>query len=132
MPPSQSNGEIAVTRDSSSQREIPTAWRSVLAEIVRAFASQDYGLGRGVPTVEAVPADVAAHIGDYIRDYGATLVELPPETWETSVCMWYGQHWDALVDLWTREEGRSDLVLSVRVAPVPSGFSFTIHMVYVP
>lgn len=46
--------------------------------------------------------------------------------------MWYGTHWDVLVDLWTQEEGRSDLVLSAKITEVPAGFSIKVHMVYVP
>ena len=46
--------------------------------------------------------------------------------------MWYGTYWDAFVDLWTKEEGRSDLVLSARVTEVSDGISIKLHMVYVP
>jgi hypothetical protein len=60
------------------------------------------------------------------------LVDLPEATWQTSVAMWYGSFWDVLVDLWTAEEGRSDLVLHGRVTESDSGVRFSIHMVYVP
>ena len=97
-----------------------------------AFAQRDYSLLAEVPGVEPVPPEAAAHIQRYIEDYGATLVALPEETWDSSVCIWSGNHWDALIDLWTKEEGPSDLVLSARVAEAKLGFSFVVHMVYVP
>jgi len=37
-----------------------------------------------------------------------------------------------LVDLWTEQEGRSDLVLEAEVRESPAGFRFTLNMVYVP
>jgi hypothetical protein len=43
-----------------------------------------------------------------------------------------GTRWDVLIDLWTVESGRSDLVLDARVFEVPSGYRYEIHLVYVP
>ena len=76
--------------------------------------------------------ETAEQIREYIHEYGAKLVELPAASWDTSVCIWTGDHWDALIDLWTEEEGRSDLVLQVRVSEAADGYAVTIHMVHVP
>lgn len=124
--------EVAAVKDAERQRPIPTAWRPVLGEIVRAFAKGDYRLACGVPGVEAVSEETAAQIRGYVADYGAALVELSPQTWESSVCIWYGDHWNAIVDLWTESEGRSDMVLEARVRESAEGFAFTVVMVYVP
>jgi hypothetical protein len=43
-----------------------------------------------------------------------------------------GNHWDVLVDLWTKEEGRSDLVLGVKVTELAGEPRFTVQLVYVP
>jgi hypothetical protein len=43
-----------------------------------------------------------------------------------------GDHWDALIDLWTEDEGRSDLVLQVDVSEAASGYRVDIRLVYVP
>ena len=51
---------------------------------------------------------------------------------ETSVAQWMGTHWEVLVDLWTAEEGPSDLVLGGTVVETSAGPRFTIDMVYVP
>jgi len=61
-----------------------------------------------------------------------TLAELPDETWATSVSQWMGTHWEVLVDLWTVESGKSDLVLDARVFEQETGFRIEIHSVYVP
>jgi len=111
---------------------IPTAWRETLRAIVGAFVAGDYGLVKGLANVSAVSAETASRIREYLLDYGATLTALPDATWGSSVCIWYGDHWDALVDLWTQEEGQSDLVLHVRVSAANQGFLFQIHLVYVP
>jgi hypothetical protein len=60
------------------------------------------------------------------------LTSLPEATWETSACQWTGEYWDVLVDLFTIEEGASDLALAVRVYEDGSGYSFEIQSVHVP
>ena|SRR6187399_239658 len=114
------------------QQPIPQAWREPLREVVRAFAEGDYGLSRGVAGVDPVPASKAKQFGEYVVDYGETLVELPEETWATSVMQWIGPHWEFWVDLWTAEEGRSDMVLAGHVVETADTYRFTLHLVYVP
>lgn len=68
-----------------------------------------------------------------VDDYGAvTLISLPDESWDTSVALWSGDRWRCLVDLWTEEEGRSDLVLDIDVFENGPGYRFCVHLVYVP
>ena len=111
---------------------VAAEWRPVLSEIVGAFARGDYSLTQPIKGLDAVPHNVAEQIRGYIADYGATLVELPTDSWETSCAQWMGNHWDVLVDLWTKEEGRSDLVLGVKVTELAGEPRFTILLVYVP
>ena len=66
------------------------------------------------------------------QDYGEELVKLPEESWDTSICIWMGDRWDVLIDLWTATEGRSDLVLSAGVSEKDEGQIVNIEMVYVP
>lgn len=119
-------------KDEENEHPIAGAWRPMLREVVRCFVEKDYGLARGVPGVEPVTADTAERIRDYIAEYGATLVKLPEDAWQTSVAQWMGTHWQILVDLWTAEEGRSDLVLDGTVTETSEGPRLTIHLVYVP
>lgn len=128
----KSGGEVPAVKDEDNQRPIPTAWRPVLREVVKAFVREDYRLGAGVAGVAPVSAKTARQIAASIEDYGETLVELPDETWDSSVCIWTGEEWDVLVDLWTEGEGRSDLVLSARVSESKAGHAIRIEMVYVP
>ena len=104
----------------------------MLREVVRRFVEGDHHLAQGVPGVERVSAATAEQVRDCLADYGATLIELPDDTWQTSVAQWMKTHWDVLVDLWTAEEGRSDLVLEGKVVETSTGPRLTIHMVYVP
>lgn len=117
------------TAQSEEQQPVPTEWRPVMAKVVAAFAAGDFGLRQGIAGVEPVSSSTASQVQNYLESYGATLVALPEETWETSVCIWSGAYWDVLVDLWTSEEGRSDMVLHAHVAT--SG-AITVHAVYVP
>lgn len=114
------------------QRAIPSVWRPVFGEIVNAFVRGDYALSVGVPGVSPIPQKVADHIADYIQRYSETLVALPEDTWDTSVCIWTGSGWDTIVDLWTVREGRSDLILQTFVSETATGFRFEVHLVYVP
>lgn len=104
----------------------------MLTQIVDAFVRHDYCLSDGVPGVAPVLEETAAQIERYIKNYGATLIQLPKESWNTSVCIWMGDRWDALIDLWTAEEGSSDLVLQVRISEISDGYVMTVYMVYVP
>ena len=131
MSEQDTNGPPAV-KDEDAQHPVAGVWREPLRNVVRAFARGDYGLAQGVAGVEPVDAHTAQHIRDYIADYGATLVDLPDEAWDTSVAQWQGTHWELLVDLWTAEEGRSDLVLDCRVHEADNGHRITLHLVYVP
>ncbi len=103
-----------------------------MKKIVDAFARHDYRLSDGVAGVAPVSEKTATHIRTYIHEYGAKLVSLPKESWGTSVCIWMGDHWDALIDLWTEEEGSSDLVLQVHVSEVGGEPLIAVYMVYVP
>lgn len=126
------HAEVPVTNDSESEGPIPSAWRPTFKKIVDAFVLHDYRLAGGVDGVAPVSEDVATQIRTYIHEYGAKLIPLPRESWTTSACIWMGDHWDALIDLWTEEEGSSDLVLQVHVSEMGSEPLVTVHMVYVP
>ncbi|MCL6418119.1 DUF7668 domain-containing protein [Aestuariirhabdus haliotis] len=123
---------IEIDKDEVQQRPVPSVWRDIFIKVVRSFVVGDYQLNAGIKTVLPVSKETAAQISDYIEDYGEQLIELPEETWNTSVCLWMGDHWDVLVDLWTEAEGRSDLVLSAQVMESDQGYRVQIYMVYVP
>jgi hypothetical protein len=132
MRPGNDSNDVPVTKDAGKEGPIPSAWRPVLKSIVDAFAREDYTLKNGLPRVAPISAETARQVREYIHDYGAKLIELPPQSWDTSMCIWMGDHWDALIDLWAEDEGRSDLVLEVDVSETGSGYVVAIYMVYVP
>jgi hypothetical protein len=121
-----------ILKDEKNQAQIPTAWRSTFVDIVERLKKGDFGLVQEVEGVRSISADDAIGIGDNIKRYGAQLTSLPEETWRTSVCQWMIGYWDALIDLYTVEEGASDLVLAVRVYEEGPAFSFEILSVHVP
>lgn len=111
---------------------VPTCWRDKFAEIVECIASGDYLISRGINGLRAVDTDTSEQIQDYIESYGEQVISLPEQSWDTSIYSWQESYWDVLVDLWTVREGRSDLVLQLRVFEVAAGYEFQIYMVYVP
>ncbi len=115
--------------DESEQEPIPAHWRQAFRDVVAAFVASDYL--RSIPGVQPLSVETASQIQRYILEYGATLVALPEETWDSSVCIRSGDHWEALIDLWTQQEGRSDLVLHAQVSDNPT-LSVKVHLVYVP
>jgi hypothetical protein len=90
-------------------------------------------MAAGLASVDSVPPDVSQQCIDAVAAYGpVTLIPLPDESWETSIALWSGDRWGCVVDLWTEEEGRSDLVLDVDVIESASGYRFRVKLVYVP
>lgn len=123
---------VSVLKDEHDHQPVPSAWRKTLSEIVQAFKDGDFALAQGIAGVRPISVEDAEGIADNIQDYGAQLTSLPEETWRTSVCQWLGKHWDVMVDLFTVQEGASDLVLHVRVYEEGSTYIFEVHLVYVP
>lgn len=128
---SEPQTQVPVTRN-SAEGPVPSAWRPVIENIVEALVRHDYRLDDGMAGVGPISEQTAAHICSHIQDYGARLAPLPPASWNTSVCIWRQDHWDALIALWTEEEGSSDLVLQIQVWEIEGEFVVTIYMVYVP
>jgi hypothetical protein len=120
-------------KDPDLETPIPLVWRPALRGIVDSLVRRDAIVGGGHPSVEPVSAEDLQRCLQAIEDYGdATLISLPEESWVTSVARWYGDRWRCLVDLWTEEDGRSDLVLDIAVFEDGPGYRFSLHLVYVP
>ncbi len=123
--------EIEVEKNEEEELPIPHLWRPTFKAIVSAFVQRDYGLNNGVKNVSTVSENTATQIKEYIEDYGEELIELPDETWDTSVYICYGEYWNVLIDLFTVGEGLSDLVLNVEVRENDNEYLFNIRLVYV-
>lgn len=122
-------GSIDETQD---QRSVPKIWRSSFVEAIACFRSGDYRVTPRIPYVMPVSEESMVQIAEYIADYGDTLARLPDETWQRSVCLWTGSHWDVFIDLWTEEQGHSDMVLFARVFKEADGYEIYLESVYVP
>ena len=111
---------------------IPTEWRATLSGLVASIVAGDYKSGKVPSGVVPLEDSTIKQISDYINEYGCTIINLPEESWETSVYLWQGSYWGLLVDLYTKEEGRSDLVLSLKVTEASGSYSFEVYLIYVP
>ena len=60
------------------------------------------------------------------------LAPLSQETWKSSVSMWMGDWWDVIVDLWSVESGRTDLVVELRINEDGEGYRYVVGIIYVP
>lgn len=123
---------VPALKDEDGQRSIPSLWRNTLSGIVEALKDGDFELRRGVVGVRPISAQDATRLAGNIKEYGARLTSLPEEAWQTSACQWMRGYWDVLVDLFTMEEGASDLVLVVRVYEEGSAYAFEVQSVHVP
>ena len=123
---------VPILKDEKKQSLVPSAWRCTFSEIVEGLKVGDFNFVRQLDGVRPLSIEDAARIASNIKAYGAQLTILPEETWQTSVCQWMREYWDVLVDLYTVEEGASDLVLAMRVYEKGSAFDFEILSVYVP
>lgn len=124
--------DVPILKDEDGERPVPTAWRDTCIEVVDAFRDGDFRLARGVARVQPLSDDEANRIGRNIQNYGATLISLPPASWQTSICCWMGTYWEILVDLYTLQEGASDLVLFMRVRERDGTYEFEVISVHVP
>ena len=124
--------EITVEKNEEEELPIPHLWRPTFKAIVSSFAKGDYGLNTAIKNVNPVSNDTAEQIKEYIEDYGEEIIELPEETWNTSVYICYGNYWNVLIDLFTKNEGLSDLVLNAEVRENNNSYVFDIKLVYVP
>lgn len=123
--------ETQVQKNENKQQSIPEGWRSVLRAIVEAFKDGNFQLA-GIDGVNQLSPEDGQRISRNIESYGAHLDSLPESAWDTSACQWMNSYWDALIDLYTVEEGASDLALSVRVQESPEGYEFAVQSVHVP
>jgi hypothetical protein len=124
--------EIQVEKNEEEELPIPHVWRPIFKNIVKAFVNQDYNLSLGVNNVNPVSDKTAEQIQEYIEDYGEELIDLSEETWDTSVYISYGDYWNVLIDLFTKNEGLSDLVLNAEVREINNNYVVDINLVYVP
>jgi len=122
---------IVVLKDENNQIPIPSIWRETLFNIVEALKDGDFRIQRGINGVLQISKEDALRIERNLEAYGAQLISLPEETWDSSVCQWMNSYWDVLVDLYTMEEGASDLALFVRVSESDSSYFFDIQSVHV-
>jgi len=119
-------------KDPDNEYRVPDSWRPAFEAVVTSFRAGDYFLATPIDMVEPIASDVAEAARAYVTDYGEELIDLPEEAWATSVVRWMGEYWDVLVDLWTEDEGESDLVLSARVFESAPSYRIRINGVYVP
>jgi hypothetical protein len=123
---------VPVTKNEDEELPVPTEWRNPLTDIVECLASGEFNKLSSLPAVTLEGGWGWQDIETYVRAYGRKLTSLPEESWRTSIYLWMGGYWDVLVDLFTVEEGSSDLVLFVRVHPKEDSYIFQIDSVHVP
>jgi hypothetical protein len=120
-------------KDDHQERAVPDVWQPTLSAIVESLVREDVVVAADLSAVDPVSDDLSHACREAVRHYGdVTLVPLPKDTWDTSVCLWQGVRWQCLVDLWTEQEGRSDLVLDIDVRDDGRGYRYSINLVYVP
>ncbi|GAA3567678.1 DUF7668 domain-containing protein [Kribbella ginsengisoli] len=115
------------------QTAVPHAWRATLSAIVDSLLRGDARIGQNLENVDPLAEDRSALCRELIEAYGSpTLIPLPDATWRTSIASWQGNRWDCLIDLWSAEDGSTDLVLDIAVfEDDETAFRFRPHLVYV-
>lgn len=124
--------EIIVEKNEEEELPIPHIWRPIFMEIVNAFVKKDYSISSGIKNVNPISNETAEQIKEYIEDYGEELIQLPNESWNSSVYICYGKYWNILIDLYTKNEGLSDLALNAEVREENNEYIIDIKLVFVP
>ncbi len=121
--------EIEAEKIVGNQQPIPARWRLVLKQIADAFANGRVPTGDGIRSTNAQVAKINF---DNIEHYPDATGPLRDVAWETSMCAWMGDHWEALVDLTTLSGARSDLVLHANVFDLHDHVEIEPGLIYVP
>ncbi len=129
--------DIPVPYDSEFQSLIPNIWRDTIVQIVETFKDKDFVRLNTIANVEFIDTEYATELAENIDDYGAHLISLPEESWDSSVCSYFGEDneddfWKAIVDLFTEEEGRSDLIISLNIYKHDDHYTYEVTGIYVP
>lgn len=122
---------MKAVKDPEKAHPIASAWRPTIRELVSSFVRGDFA-PEGIRGLEAIDSRNAERMKRSVEDYGETLAELSDDTWRTSVAQWMGPHWEIVVDLWTLESGRSDLIVSAFVFEDGDEFRIENISIYVP
>ena len=124
-----------------TSRAIPASLRPALAHVVDRFVAGDFG-GLKRDGIDPYPD---SDLGLWIREYGrppgsgdpgcATLTALPEEAWRYAEVVFEEagppRRWGVVIDLWTVEEGRSDLSMEADVIDAPEGLQVRILNIHV-
>jgi hypothetical protein len=121
--------ETDIQKVDGYEQPVPGRWRLTLKLIADAFADGRIPAGNGIRPVDAKIARINfAQIDDYPDATGP----LRETSWDTSICVWTGDHWQVLVDLITVSGGRSDLVLHAKVFEFDDRVEIESGLIYVP
>lgn len=124
-----------------SETPVPLSLRPALSAVVDRLVVADYeGLKR-----DRIDPFEDRDLGLWVREYGrvpgsdapgrATLVPLPGEAWDWAQVVF--EHpgppraWGVVVDLWTLEEGHSDLSMEAEVTETADGLSVVVSDIHV-
>ena len=127
------SNEIDVLYD-ENLKEVPLLWRDTIWKIVEAFKNNDINFFNQIEGVKKLTLVDFEEIISDINVYGETLVSLPSEAWESSQCLWRGDScWHVYIDLYTINEGKSDLILFLIVELDENNhFHYDVSNFYVP
>mgnify|MGYP003452711211 FL=1 len=124
-----------------SASPIPRTLRPALSAVVDRLVAGDYkGLKR-----DGIDRHEDRDLGLWIREYGrapgtdepgrATLVPLPEDAWESAEVVFEDpgppRVWGVVIDLWTAEEGRSDLSMEAEVIETSNGLAVVVSDIHV-
>lgn len=113
-------------KDADAPHAIPSAWRPSLTHLVEIVAGR-----RPADEPKFAKSDLAMWRSN-ISNYGVVIGSVPDESWESSVTQWMDGYWDVLVDLYSEDGKRTDLVMSVQVHESGAGYEFRVDSIHVP
>lgn len=112
--------------------KIPKDWRKKIVDIVEVFKNRNLEKLNEIEDIEYIELEHAQDILSNLDSCDLSLVSLPNETWESSSCIYFGDGWQVFIDLYTKEEGRSDFILTFVVMKNGPNLIFTLDNIYVP
>lgn len=82
--------DISVPYDPEYQAPIPSIWKDTIIQVIEAFKNKNFECLNTISNVQFIDLNKVSAIAANVDDYGAHLISLPEESWNTSVCL-YGK-----------------------------------------
>ena len=119
-------------KDEENELPIPVVWRDTILALGQCLNVRDFRFETAPENVDRLSADCAETSRYQINSYGCAKVKISDQSWDSSIYIFTGNHWELLVDLIDTNGNSTDLVLPIQVEESETGYVFKPGFIFVP